>query len=158
VHNITGYFCDVEEFPLRIHWRDRRPLDELHYEVVRPDIVKLADIRMIERRHRPRFTLKTFRKSFFAQLEGNGAVQARVASLAHLSMPPAPIGLRISYGPRPVPDARDIGLECYFNRRTDWFGTISLSPTAVWNQLLWWRSIPLIRQRLLRFRCAVGRA
>ena len=146
-----GYFCDVEEFPLRIHWRDRRLLDELHYEVVRPD-----DIRMIERRHRPRFTLNTFGKSFLAQLEGNRAVQARVASLAHLSMPPAPIGLRILYGPRSVPDARDIGLECYFNQRTDWFATIRLSPKAVWNPLLWGRSIPLVGQRLLRFRCATG--
>src|SRR6185436_3116280 len=42
--------------------RQRLPLTELHYEVIdvvlSPDIVQRADVRMIERRDGPRFTLE----------------------------------------------------------------------------------------------------
>ncbi len=76
---------DVQEFSRCIHRRDRRSLHELHHQVIRPHVVKLADIIVIERGDRPRLTLKAFRKRFFGLLDGNHAVEARVASFVHLS-------------------------------------------------------------------------
>src|SRR5271163_1324935 len=47
----------------------------------------------------------------------------RVSRALHTSpMPPAPIGFRISYGPRRDPDARGIDLEFYFKLKAEPIG------------------------------------
>jgi hypothetical protein len=45
----------------RVARPDRRALDELHHQVVGPDVVELTDMRVIERSHGPRLALEAIR-------------------------------------------------------------------------------------------------
>src|SRR5260370_35922147 len=82
---VGDLYCDVEQLARRIDRSDRRPLDKLHDQVVRPNVVQLADVGMIQRGDCPSLTLKTFRKSLFVNLKGNGSIEARVAGFVHLA-------------------------------------------------------------------------
>ena len=64
-----------------------RALDILHDEVIRPDVVKPADMRMIQRRDRPRFAFKSLAEFGLRDLECNRAVEPRVAGLPHFAHP-----------------------------------------------------------------------
>jgi hypothetical protein len=67
---------------------ERRALDVLHYQIVRTNVVKLADVGMVECRYRARFALEALRKLFFYNFDCNSAIQSRVAStidFAHAS-------------------------------------------------------------------------
>ena len=46
---------------------DGRALDEFHDEVIRPDVVELADVRMVQRGDGPGFTLEAFGQLVFAR-------------------------------------------------------------------------------------------
>ena len=63
----------------------RLALDVLHDQVVRADIVKLADVGVIQRRDGSGLAFKALAELFFAELDGDDAAQARVASLVHLT-------------------------------------------------------------------------
>src|SRR5437016_7820733 len=69
-----------------LHWKrsafepgcNRLALHQLHYEVIRPNVVERADVGMIQRRNRARLTLETRAKSLMSGLESDGAAQSRV--------------------------------------------------------------------------------
>ncbi len=59
-------------------------LEGLHYQVIRADIVKLADVRVIQRCDRASFALEAFTELGCGSLDGDNAVQTRIARLPHL--------------------------------------------------------------------------
>ena len=85
----------------RPYWR--RAFDELHHKVVIAEIVKLADIRMIQGRDGSRFALKTFREFSLKTLTATIRLRRVSRALYTSPMPPAPMGAMISYGPSFAP-------------------------------------------------------
>jgi hypothetical protein len=59
VQNLAGVFDGLLDWQRTL---ERRPLDELHHQVVWTDVVKLADMRMIQSGDGAHFTLEAFRK------------------------------------------------------------------------------------------------
>src|SRR5262252_7450643 len=71
-----------------IQWQrsaKRLPLDVLHDEIVRTDIVELADMRMVERSDCPGFALESFAELLTRSLDGDDAIESRVACLPHFT-------------------------------------------------------------------------
>jgi hypothetical protein len=64
---------------------DRGAINALHDQVIWPNIVNLADVRMIQRRNGPGFALKAGAESSLRNLDGDVPVQARIARAIHLS-------------------------------------------------------------------------
>jgi hypothetical protein len=62
----------------------RRAFDVLHYQVVGADVVELADVRMVQRRHRARFALEALGEFLLGDLNGD-AVQPRIPRPLHLA-------------------------------------------------------------------------
>ena len=58
---------------------ERLAVDQLHDEVVRPDVVERADVRMIERGHGTGFALEPFAELLGGELDGDLPTQAGVA-------------------------------------------------------------------------------
>src|SRR5580704_553929 len=85
----VGDLCpQVEQRMNVVSWRDGWALDELHHQVIRPDIVKLADIGMVQRGHCARLALKSLREFLVRHLYGDNAAQPgvpRLVNLAHAS-------------------------------------------------------------------------
>ena len=71
---------------------ERKPVDQFHHQIVRPDVMDLADIRMIESRNGPRFAVKPRGESVLRNLQGNIAVQPGVARFPHFPHPAAANG------------------------------------------------------------------
>ena len=57
-----------------------RPLDQLHHQVVRADVVQRADVGMIQRGDGSRFALEALAESFRGDLDGDVAAEARIAA------------------------------------------------------------------------------
>jgi hypothetical protein len=95
---------------------DGLTLEILHDEkidrLVPADVVKRADVRVIQRTDgsglalEPLTELRVGCKLFQQHLDCDDAIESAVASLVELAHPPAPSGERISYGPRRVPEGR----------------------------------------------------
>ena len=68
-------------------WRQRASIEELHNEVVQPDVVHLADVRVIERRDGSRFPLEAGAEFGVRLLDRHQAIQTRVPRLVHLPHP-----------------------------------------------------------------------
>jgi hypothetical protein len=67
-------------------------------------------VRMIQRRNRTGLLLKPFVLVALELLDGNHAVEHRVSRAFQTSpIPPAPMGARISYGPKRVPAVKAMG-------------------------------------------------
>jgi hypothetical protein len=95
---IADLHRDVEQFARGIGRRDRCAFDELHHQIVRAHIVKLADVGMIQGGDRAGLALKAFAEFFVSGLDGDDAVQPRIARFPPL--PPAPCRRRRgAYGP-----------------------------------------------------------
>ncbi len=54
-------------------------LDVLYDQVIRTDVVQRADVRMIQRRNGPSFALEALAVRGFEDLDGDDAVEARIA-------------------------------------------------------------------------------
>jgi hypothetical protein len=66
------------------HWpRERFTLDILHDEEVRPHIVKAADVRVIQRGYRSRFSFKSFGELLVGDFDRDNAIQPGVARLVY---------------------------------------------------------------------------
>ena len=63
----------------------RRALDVLHHQVIRSDIVQLADVGMIQRRDGARLALEAFAEFGLGDLDRDDAIQARVVGFVHLT-------------------------------------------------------------------------
>jgi len=75
----------IQQFTNVVDRRNRRPLDKLHDQVVRPDVVELADIGMIQRGDGAGFPLEALAEILVRNLDGDGAIEARVARTIHLA-------------------------------------------------------------------------
>lgn len=58
---------EIEERRKVVGGGDRRAVDKLHHQIIRADIVERADIGVVERSHRPRFTFKPRGEPFIGQ-------------------------------------------------------------------------------------------
>src|SRR5215467_15934375 len=71
-----------------IQWQrstKRLAVDVLHNEIVRTDIVKLADMRMVQRSDCPGFALESFAEVLTRSLDGDDAIETCVACLPHFT-------------------------------------------------------------------------
>ena len=75
----------VEQLARALGWRDGRALDQFHDEVIWPDVVKLADIGMIERGHGARLALEALAELGLRDFDCDGAVEPDVASFVDLT-------------------------------------------------------------------------
>src|SRR6516164_5246404 len=64
---------------------DGFPVDKLHYQVIRSDVVERADMWMIQRGDGPRFLLESGAAFVLEFLYRDYSIQARIASLADLA-------------------------------------------------------------------------
>ena len=83
--------------------RQRRPLDQFHDEIVGPDVVQGADVRMIERGNRARFTFETVAEVRGGDLDCDFAPEPRVARAIHLTHSAGTDGLDDFVRPEPCP-------------------------------------------------------
>ena len=99
----------VQQLARRIDGRDGRAVDVLHHQVAAalgqlPDVVQLADVRMVQRRDRARLAAKRSENSVLDVLMAT-IRSSRVSRAFQTSpMPPAPSGAMISNGPERVAD------------------------------------------------------
>jgi hypothetical protein len=71
-----------------VEWQrtaERGAIDELHDQIVRSDIVQLADMRMIQGSNRPGFTLESIAMLPLQRFDRNRSTETRVDGLVHLS-------------------------------------------------------------------------
>ena len=80
--NLIG---DFERFVKRQGPLQRLAFDQLHYQIVRPHVVEMTNIRMIQRSHGAGFTLESLIELFARSLDGDFAMQARVTRAIHLA-------------------------------------------------------------------------
>ena len=66
-------------------FRERGPLHQFHHQVVRSDVVKMADVGMIQRRDSMNLALEPIAEPLRGDLDGNLAPHARIAGAVHLS-------------------------------------------------------------------------
>ena len=69
-HALPDLHCEIEQLARAVGWRQGRAFYKFHHEVVRPDIVQVADVRMIQGRNRPCLALEAFRKRLIRDLSG----------------------------------------------------------------------------------------
>ena len=82
VQNLIGVFGGLFE---RQRPMQRRAVDVLHHQIIRADIVDLADVRMIERRHRARLALKALAEFLLGDFQRDNAIQPGVARFPDFS-------------------------------------------------------------------------
>src|SRR5215467_3198537 len=63
----------------------RSAVNVLHHQVIRPDVVELANVRMIQRGDRTRFPLEALRKLLLGDFDRDGAIKPCIAGLVHLA-------------------------------------------------------------------------
>lgn len=91
---------------VRLIWRERvveieRPLeipafDISHHQIVRPDILKIANVRGVERRNGAGFRGEAFRELGVGNFDCYVAMEAVVMGAIHLTHAPLPMRTRIS--------------------------------------------------------------
>jgi hypothetical protein len=64
---------------------ERRAIHQLHHQIVRSDIVKLANVWMIQLRDCASLTLEPLRELLLRNLDGHDAIQPRVTRLIHFA-------------------------------------------------------------------------
>src|SRR5436189_4884339 len=57
----------------------RWAINQLHHEIIRPNVVEMANVGMVQCRNSPSFTLETLRETFGGNLDSNFAIKACVA-------------------------------------------------------------------------------
>ncbi len=76
---------DLEQ-PLRsVDPPERRAVDELHDEVIRPDVVELADVGIVQGGDRPGFAFEPLGKLRPADLDGDDPIEAGVFGPVHIA-------------------------------------------------------------------------
>ncbi len=76
--------------------RDGRAFDILHHQIVRPDIVKMADVGVVQRRDGPGLALEALAELGFGNLDGDDASRRVSRALYTDPIQPAPTGTKIS--------------------------------------------------------------
>ena len=75
----------IQQLARVVDRRDGCALDELHHQVIRTDVVELADIGMIQRRDGARFPLEALAEILVRNLDGDGAIEAHIARTIYLA-------------------------------------------------------------------------
>ena len=86
-HAVGDLHGEVEHLARPLDRRQRAAVEELHDQVVRPDVVQLADVRMIQRRDGARFALEAVAEFGGRLLDRDEAIEPRVARFVHLAHP-----------------------------------------------------------------------
>ena len=96
---VSGFQCarDLDRLADCLGRRDRtaqrHAVDVLQHEIARPDVVQLADVRMVQGGDRPRFVFESMQAirvvgyRFGENLDGDGAIQSRVTGFVDLAHP-----------------------------------------------------------------------
>ena len=82
IQNLSGVFDGFFE---RQRSFQRRALDVFHHQVIRADIVELADVGMIQLRDGAGFTLEAFAEVRLCNFDRDEAIEARVAGFVNLA-------------------------------------------------------------------------
>lgn len=77
---IANLRCVVKSLSNRQRTSEYRPFDVLHDQVVRPDIVQRANVRVIQRSYGVRFALEPFGELFVRNFDRDNAIQPCIAS------------------------------------------------------------------------------
>ena len=75
----------LDGLPDRHRAFERRAFDELHHQVIGADIVKLADVRMVQRRYHSGFLFEARGELLLRHFDRDRAAQPRVARLLHFA-------------------------------------------------------------------------
>jgi hypothetical protein len=82
-HAVGDLHREVQKRLVVVGCRDRRALDELHHQVVRSDVVNLANVGMIQRGDGFRFTIESLTELRGGNFDRDIAIQAWIARLPH---------------------------------------------------------------------------
>ena len=85
VERIANLGCVLEYLIERQRPRERSALDELHHQVVRPDVINLADMWVIQRGDSPCLAYKAFGELFVDGLDGNHSIEPGIVRLINLT-------------------------------------------------------------------------
>src|SRR6516165_7298315 len=85
IQSLANLACVLQRLIERQRAFKRRAVDVLHHQVIRPDIVELANMGMIQRGDRTRFPLEALRKLLLGNLDRDGAIKPRIAGLVYLA-------------------------------------------------------------------------
>ncbi len=87
--------CDLQGEGNSSRWRhgpifmfsrdDRTAVNKLHHDVVRADVINLADVGMVQRRNRSRFAFKTLGELCSTDLDCNQTIQACIFCPVHFA-------------------------------------------------------------------------
>src|SRR5579864_3303315 len=89
--------------------QQRGPVDELHHEIVGPDIVYHANVRMAQRSHCAHLAIEPLAELFMGKFQGDIAAHARIMGAIYLSHAARADGRKdLISGPKRLPAARDI--------------------------------------------------
>ena len=91
----------------------RDPFDVLHHQIVRTNVIERADVGMIQRGHGAGFLFKARAELFRGSLDGNDAVQTRVASAINLAHPAFADEFENLVGSQPGAGCQHHGAELY---------------------------------------------
>ncbi len=80
--DLTGAGDGFGDRQRAFHWF---AVDQLHDEIIGPDVVELADIRVVEGGNGASFAFEAFGESFGHDFDGDGAIETGVAGFVHLA-------------------------------------------------------------------------
>ena len=81
IQNLAGAFHGLFE---RQRSLKRSSFDELHHQIIRTDVVKLADIGMVQGRYRPGLMSEALGELFLGNLDGDNAAKPRVTRAVYV--------------------------------------------------------------------------
>src|SRR5262249_25895448 len=87
VECITNLCCILQRLIDGQRTLEGRALDVLHHQVIRPDIVKLADVEMVQGPDSPPFTLESFAELVLGSLDRHDAIEACIPCLVDFTHP-----------------------------------------------------------------------
>ena len=78
-------YCLIQQLSRRIGLANRSAVDELHNKIVLADVVKLADVGMIQSGDGSGLALRSLAESFGGRFDGDDAIEPRVAGLVYFA-------------------------------------------------------------------------
>ena len=99
VRGVEGFQDLHTEFEGLFDWQrtlKRGAIDEFHDQVIRADVIELTDMGMVQRRDGSGFIFESLRELGLRNFDGDNPIEAGVACFVNFSIPPAPMGARIS--------------------------------------------------------------
>ena len=76
---------EIQQLPRILRRSDRRPFDVFEHQIIRTDVVELADVGMVERGNSSRLAYKALAESLVRDLDRHDAIEPCVAGTIHLA-------------------------------------------------------------------------